>query len=163
MGNHEVVGGISERRRSSCSSFILQVLAFKDVNPQAPVHALVIPKKPITQLSKSEDSDEQVGLKYEQFPVILSSFNAIFVSVFYLLLELSIMDMCFQFSIDIVLTDSLDCFSPYEKYYMGIGQQVGFGLCNDIELSRNKALVISSHFACFENVIGYICDQGHEG
>ena len=29
------------------------------------------------------------------------------------------MDMCFQFSIDIVLTDSLDCFSPYEKYYRG--------------------------------------------
>merc|ERR1712156_182547 len=35
-------------------------LAFSDVNPQAPVHFLVIPKKPITQLSKSEDSDEQL-------------------------------------------------------------------------------------------------------
>ena len=32
-------------------------LAFRDVNPQAPVHFLVIPKKPISQLSKSEDSD----------------------------------------------------------------------------------------------------------
>ena len=29
-----------------------QCLAFHDVNPQAPVHVLVIPKKPIAQLSK---------------------------------------------------------------------------------------------------------------
>jgi len=35
-------------------------LAFKDINPQAPVHVLVIPKKPISQLSKAEDSDEQL-------------------------------------------------------------------------------------------------------
>jgi len=35
------------------------VLAFKDVNPQAPTHILVIPKKPITRLSESgtEDTD----------------------------------------------------------------------------------------------------------
>lgn len=33
-------------------------LAFKDINPQAPVHILVIPKKPITQLSKSEEEDQ---------------------------------------------------------------------------------------------------------
>jgi len=32
-------------------------LAFNDVNPQAPVHVLVIPKKPIVQLSKAEDHD----------------------------------------------------------------------------------------------------------
>ncbi|XP_063693105.1 adenosine 5'-monophosphoramidase HINT1-like [Bolinopsis microptera] len=32
-------------------------LAFRDVNPQAPVHFLVIPKKPITMLSKAEDAD----------------------------------------------------------------------------------------------------------
>ena len=31
-----------------------QCLAFHDVNPQAPVHVLVIPKKPIPQLSKGE-------------------------------------------------------------------------------------------------------------
>jgi histidine triad (HIT) family protein len=53
-------------------------LAFRDVAPQAPIHILVIPKKPISQLSLAEDSDrdllghllltakkvaEQVGLK----------------------------------------------------------------------------------------------------
>ena len=38
-----------------------QCLAFHDVSPQAPVHFLVIPKKPIAQLSLAEDSDEQVN------------------------------------------------------------------------------------------------------
>lgn len=37
-----------------------QCVAFHDVNPQAPIHALVIPKKPIAQLSTSEDADEQL-------------------------------------------------------------------------------------------------------
>ncbi|MCY7284285.1 MAG: histidine triad nucleotide-binding protein [Cyanobacteria bacterium CAN_BIN43] len=32
-------------------------LAFKDVHPQAPVHVLVIPKKPIAQLSDAESQD----------------------------------------------------------------------------------------------------------
>lgn len=35
-------------------------VAFKDLSPQAPVHFLVIPKKPIVQLSTAEDSDEQL-------------------------------------------------------------------------------------------------------
>ncbi|KAJ8287288.1 hypothetical protein GJAV_G00049820 [Gymnothorax javanicus] len=34
-----------------------QCIAFKDVAPQAPVHFLVVPKKPIPQLSKAEDED----------------------------------------------------------------------------------------------------------
>lgn len=40
--------------------YILQCVAFHDVNPQAPVHFLVIPKKPIQQLSKAEDEDENL-------------------------------------------------------------------------------------------------------
>ncbi|XP_020777088.1 histidine triad nucleotide-binding protein 1 [Boleophthalmus pectinirostris] len=34
-----------------------QCVAFNDVAPQAPVHILVVPKKPIVQLSKAEESD----------------------------------------------------------------------------------------------------------
>ncbi|XP_031832352.1 histidine triad nucleotide binding protein 1 [Nomia melanderi] len=33
-------------------------VAFQDINGQAPVHFLVIPRKPIPQLSKAEDEDE---------------------------------------------------------------------------------------------------------
>ena len=36
------------------------VLAFKDVSPQAPVHFLVIPKKPITMIENAEDADENL-------------------------------------------------------------------------------------------------------
>lgn len=32
-------------------------LAFRDVNPQAPVHVLIIPKEPIAQLSDAESKD----------------------------------------------------------------------------------------------------------
>ncbi|URR36097.1 histidine triad nucleotide-binding protein [Thermosynechococcus sp. HN-54] len=35
-------------------------LAFRDINPQAPVHILVIPKKPIPQLSLAEPADHRV-------------------------------------------------------------------------------------------------------
>ena len=35
-------------------------LAFHDVSPQAPVHFLVIPIKPITMLEKAEAEDQQV-------------------------------------------------------------------------------------------------------
>lgn len=34
-----------------------EVLAFSDVNPQAPVHFLVIPKKPIVTINDLEDED----------------------------------------------------------------------------------------------------------
>ncbi|WP_411025578.1 HIT domain-containing protein, partial [Salmonella sp. s55004] len=37
-----------------------QAIAINDVDPVAPVHFLVIPKKPITQLSAAEDADEQL-------------------------------------------------------------------------------------------------------
>ncbi len=40
----------------------LQCAAFKDINPQAPTHFLVIPRKPIPQLSKAEDSDTEVPI-----------------------------------------------------------------------------------------------------
>ncbi|MGR3277845.1 histidine triad nucleotide-binding protein [Acaryochloris marina NIES-2412] len=33
-------------------------IAFRDVSPQAPIHILVIPKKPIPRLSASEQEDE---------------------------------------------------------------------------------------------------------
>lgn len=35
-----------------------QCLAFKDINPQAPMHVLVIPKKPIPKVSDAEPKDE---------------------------------------------------------------------------------------------------------
>ena len=33
-------------------------LAFKDVNPQAPTHILIIPKKSITKLSNASEEDQ---------------------------------------------------------------------------------------------------------
>jgi len=33
-------------------------LAFKDISPQAPVHFLVIPKKPISQISDAQPEDQ---------------------------------------------------------------------------------------------------------
>ncbi len=35
-----------------------ECLAFRDINPQAPVHILVIPKKPIPKIADANDSDE---------------------------------------------------------------------------------------------------------
>ena len=35
-------------------------LAFRDVNPQAPVHILVIPKQPIARLVDAEENDESL-------------------------------------------------------------------------------------------------------
>ena len=36
------------------------VLAFNDINPQAPVHVLVIPKKLIPRIAEAEPEDHQV-------------------------------------------------------------------------------------------------------
>lgn len=35
-----------------------QALAFRDINPQAPTHFLVVPKKEIAKLSDAEDGDQ---------------------------------------------------------------------------------------------------------
>ena len=40
----------------------LQCVAFNDINPQAPVHFLVIPRDPIPMLSKSDDTDTEVSV-----------------------------------------------------------------------------------------------------
>ncbi len=36
------------------------VLAFRDINPQAPVHVLVIPKKPIPRIGEAADEDQSL-------------------------------------------------------------------------------------------------------
>lgn len=35
-------------------------LAFNDVNPQAPIHILIIPKKPIAKVADAENDDQMV-------------------------------------------------------------------------------------------------------
>jgi len=42
---------------------VLQSLAFQDVNPQAPVHVIVVPKKVISGISAVEDADKEVKSK----------------------------------------------------------------------------------------------------
>lgn len=37
-----------------------QCLAFRDVNPQAPLHVLVVPKKPIDMLAHAADDDSEL-------------------------------------------------------------------------------------------------------
>lgn len=37
-----------------------RALAFKDINPQAPTHILVIPKRPIPQLAASQAEDQDL-------------------------------------------------------------------------------------------------------
>ncbi len=37
-----------------------QVLAFRDVNPQAPVHVLIVPKKPLPRLAEATAEDHRL-------------------------------------------------------------------------------------------------------
>ena len=37
-----------------------QCLAFKDISPQAPMHILIIPKKPIVKISEAESDDAKL-------------------------------------------------------------------------------------------------------
>ena len=37
-----------------------QVIAFRDIKPQAPVHVLIIPKKPISRIAEAKPEDQQV-------------------------------------------------------------------------------------------------------
>ena len=37
-----------------------KVVAFKDIHPQAPVHILVIPKKPMARIADMEDGDREL-------------------------------------------------------------------------------------------------------
>jgi histidine triad (HIT) family protein len=37
-----------------------QVLAFRDIKPQAPTHMLIIPKKPIPRIAEATPEDQQV-------------------------------------------------------------------------------------------------------
>ena len=56
---------VSSRRYISILSVVyFQCIAFNDVAPQAPVHFLVIPRKPIAQLSDAEPADQMVREKY---------------------------------------------------------------------------------------------------
>ncbi len=34
-------------------------LCFRDINPQAPIHLLIVPKQPIVRISESQDSDQE--------------------------------------------------------------------------------------------------------
>jgi histidine triad (HIT) family protein len=37
-----------------------QVVAFQDIRPQAPVHVLIVPRKPIARIAEAKPEDEQV-------------------------------------------------------------------------------------------------------
>ena len=39
---------------------VLQCVVFNDITPQAPVHFLVVPKKPIVRLADADEGDEKV-------------------------------------------------------------------------------------------------------
>lgn len=51
-----------------------QILAFKDINPQAPIHVLVIPKSHIASVDKIDDSNSDVVAEiFKSIPKIADS------------------------------------------------------------------------------------------
>ena len=53
------------------------MLAFKDINPQAPVHVLVIPKKHISSADEIDSSNSNsVAAIFEKIPVIAKTAGA---------------------------------------------------------------------------------------
>lgn len=49
-------------------------LAFHDVSPQAPVHFLVIPVKPISMLDEAQDEDQMVLFQFLHYFFIYGNF-----------------------------------------------------------------------------------------
>jgi histidine triad (HIT) family protein len=64
------------------------VLAFRDINPQAPTHIVIIPKKPIPRIAEATDADqaklghlllkaavvaEKVGLKQNGYRLVINN------------------------------------------------------------------------------------------
>ncbi len=62
MTNQDTIFGKIIRREISADIVYEDdlALAFRDVNPQAPVHILVIPKKPIPKLSDAQSDDTEL-------------------------------------------------------------------------------------------------------
>ena len=51
-----------------------RVLAFRDINPEAPTHILIIPKKPLVAIGNMEDADEaMVGYLMHRAALIAKS------------------------------------------------------------------------------------------
>ncbi|XP_043570251.1 histidine triad nucleotide-binding protein 1 [Chiloscyllium plagiosum] len=61
IGGDTIFGKII-RKEISCELLYEddKCIAFNDIQPQAPTHFLVVPKKPIAHLSKAEDSDAEL-------------------------------------------------------------------------------------------------------
>ena len=45
-----------------------ECLAFRDINPQAPMHILIIPKKPIARLADAERDDQHLSNNVDSGP-----------------------------------------------------------------------------------------------
>ena len=54
-----------------------EILAFNDINPAAPIHVLVIPKKHITSLAEMEDGDDMIEAAETELEWICSNLHNI--------------------------------------------------------------------------------------